>query len=97
MIESRLYRLRDAIRVGDKLYVTREVKTDSDKVLERRMEKVTVVEKFPHLVRVKGAGPELPIQTVTYNEILVTDATYAHHNRYMLKGNSRLQKVAWSL
>lgn len=98
MIEGRLYRMRNAVRVGDILYMKREVKSaDSKNVLEMRIEKVKVVEKYPNLVHVKGPGPELPIQTITYNDLLVTDANYAHHNRYMLRGNKRLQQAAWYL
>ena len=99
MIEGRLYRMRNAVRVGDILYMKREVKSaDSKNVLEMRIEKVRVVEKYPHLVRVEGEGPELPIRTLTYNELLVTDTSYGNmrHNRYMLRGNKRLQRVAWT-
>lgn len=98
MIEGRLYRMRDAVRVGDILYMKREVKSaDSKSVLAVCIEKVKVVEKYPHLVRVKGQGLELPIRTIPYHELLVTDVTYANHNRYMLKGNKRLQQAAWYL
>ena len=73
--------LRDRIRVGDTLRYPRMMKDRrASGALAESWRDVKVTGKYPHLVTVKGEGPEYPSQTITYSEIL-TDPRFTRGRR----------------
>ncbi len=79
--------LRREIRVGDYLYLRIPEMTDNPHMGYREA-RVQVVAKYPELVEVQERQvPSLPVRTITYAEMLMTE------NRYMFKGNKRLRAL----
>ena len=63
--------LRGRIRIGDTLNYPRMVRDrNAAGALAERWRRVHVTGIYPHLVTVKGSGPEYPLQTITYIEML---------------------------
>ncbi len=63
--------LRDSIKIGDTLNYPRMVRDrNAAGALAERWRRVHVTGIYPHLVTVKGNGPEYPLQTITYTEML---------------------------
>lgn len=82
---GRLDRLRRTIKIGDKIWCRRTVKSlTALQCLEEKEEQVQIVGKYPNLVEVKGPGQSFQRRTVSYAEMLMNE------NSYMLKGNQKL-------
>lgn len=62
--------MRDSIKIGDTLNYPRMVRDrNAAGALAERWRRVHVTGIYPHLVTVKGNGPEYPLQTITYTEM----------------------------
>lgn len=74
---SDIEKLRKKIKIGQKLkYEYLEYDTSGrDMVLRIRKRKAVVVRKYPHLVEVEpvSGGKRLPVRTMTYIEIAISE------------------------
>ena len=82
-MKTKKERLREAMRIGDRFYYPRLVKSNQDGLMEETV--IVPVE----MVQVEYVNrPNFTVKTITYDNMI--DSKY----HYMLKGNQRIQKIA---
>ena len=77
-MKTKKERLREAMRIGDRFYYPRLVKSNQGGLMEE-----TVIVPVEDVTR-----PNFTVKTITYDNMI--DSKY----HYMLKGNQRIQKIA---
>ena len=89
-MKTKKERLREAMRIGDRFYYPRLVRSYGDGALEETViVPVEVVGIYANMVQVEYVDkPSFTVKTITYDNLI--DSKY----RYMLKGNQRIQKIA---
>lgn len=88
-MKTKKERLREAMRIGDRFYYPRLVKSDGDGAMEETViVPVEVVGIYANMVQVEYVNrPNFTVKTITYDNMI--DSKY----HYMLKGNQRIQEI----
>ena len=88
-MKTKKERLREAMRIGDRFYYPRLVKSNQGGLMEETViVPVEVVGIYANMVQVEYVNrPNFTVKTITYDNLI--DSKY----HYMLKGNQRLRNI----